>query len=87
MSQQTEQTYGTAWCDGGDPEDGGWHFDNGNEVNGYDLAYHCGSRDDALDMGVSAAVLDLFEQDDGDYSSEGGGLFDWLQQNPHLFRT
>jgi hypothetical protein len=81
----TQETLGVAWCKGGDPEDGGWSFDDGGAVNGYDVAYKATSREAALGLGIPEAVLDRFEKDDGDYTD--GGLFDWLQDHSGLFRT
>lgn len=84
----TEQkTYGVQWCDGRDPEDGGWRFDNGNTVNGYDMAYEMPDRETALDAGVPAEVLDLFERGGGAYGEPGKDLFCWLCDHSELFRT
>ena len=82
-----EKTLGTAWCEGGDPEDGGWHFDGGDTVDGYTMAYETGSRDEALEAGIPAEVLDMFETSGGAYGEPGRDLFTWLQEHSDLFRT
>lgn len=80
------KTYGIAWCDGRDPEDGGWHFDGGGTVDGYDIAYEVKNRQDALDQGVTATILDMYEQDGHTYLCECN-LFLWLQEHSDLFRS
>lgn len=79
------ETIGVAWRgEGSDPEDGGWVFDGGGSVGGYEAAYETGSREEALGLGVPEAVLDRYERDGGDYAS--AGLFSWLCDNDALFR-
>ena len=87
MAEPEQKTIGTFYCNGSDPADGGWVFDDGGEnVDGHTMAYETNSRDEAIEVGVPTSVLDRFEADGGVYdSTDGGGLFDWLQEHSELF--
>ncbi len=79
--------HGYAWCNGSDPEDGGWSFTEAGCVDGYQMAYETPDREAALDLCVPEDILNMFEKDRGPTGYENGGLMTWLQDHPDLFFT
>jgi hypothetical protein len=85
-TKEEKTRYGSAWCEGRDPADGGWVFDDGGKVDGDEIC-QCVDRQTAEDYGVPAVILDMFEESGGNYTEPGNDLFTWLQDNSHLFRS